>query len=173
MRPSSPERIAVKKQATCVSCGEINLESYISLKLYDHCYCDDCANSWVTASLEPSSAFPPVCCGNNITLEVFRNHLPPDLADQFIRKEQSNSQQPAHCSVPKLAVDNIVGSKGRCSACNRYTCAKCRKSWHDHTDCAVGEERAQVIEIAKKEGWQSCYRCGNLVEPNFGCYHMT
>ncbi len=83
---------------------------------------------------------------------------------------------PLICAEPGclvgISTQNIVGDKGHCLACKRNTCNKCRMVWHEDEECVADEERTLIMGMAKKEGWQSCFRCENLVELNTGCYHM-
>lgn len=44
---------------------------------------------------------------------------------------------------------------------------------HKDEPCPEDAELKDVMNLAKKEGWQICYQCNNMVELNFGCNHMT
>ena len=178
MKVLSVGQATAEQLVSCVSCGETDMVGYLSLKTCEHRYCNDCITSWVKAALEPNAPFPPICCKSDATLEVLQNHLSPDLIKDFRRKEQAKTAAacPLLCAEPGCLVgirsEDVVDDKGHCPACKRYTCKRCRMRWHEDLECAVDEEQELVMEMAKKEGWQSCYHCGNLVELDFGCYHM-
>ncbi len=178
VRTSTLDERVNEEQIACISCGEPDPGTHLSLENCKHCYCKECVISWVEAALDPGSTFPPVCCNHQITLEVVEPYISLDLASRFKMQEKISlaAACPLICAEPGclvgISTQNIVGDKGHCLACKRNTCNKCRMGWHEDEECVADEERALIMGMAKKEGWQSCFRCGNLVELNTGCYHM-
>lgn len=179
VRTSTLDERVTEEQIACISCSELCSGAHLSLRTCEHSYCSECVSPWVAASLDPGSSFPPVCCGVKIALELLEPHISLDLARRFKKQEQASlaAACPLVCAEPGclvgISAQNIVDNKGHCLACKRFTCSKCRMGWHEDKECLIDEEQELVMALAKKEGWQSCFHCGNLVELNFGCYHMT
>ena len=162
---------------TCISCTE-KIEAVPFTAPCKHSYCDDCLASYVKSALEPAGTFPPVCCNLPITLQSARAHLDHDLVKRY---EEKQSEIVASCSLVcaqsgccvVIPSENIVDGLGHCLACNNYTCTMCRMQAHKKDPCPKDEELRELKELAKKKGWQTCYRCNNMVELNVGCNHMT
>jgi hypothetical protein len=53
---------------------------------------------------------------------------------------------------------------------NRQTCALCKKIRHQG-QCV--DDRADVLELARTEGWQRCSNCSHLIELRSDCNHIT
>lgn len=168
---------SLRQTLTCTSCDDEN-DTISFTAPCRHSYCDDCLASYVKSALEPVGVFPPVCCNLPITLQSARAHLPHDLAKRYQDKHLAIltscsllCAQSGCCVV--IPPEKIVDGLGHCSACNNHTCAKCRLQGHKQEPCPTDEEQRDVRDLAKKRGWQTCYRCNNMIELNFGCNHMT
>lgn len=168
---------SLQETLTCTSCGDEN-DTISFTAPCKHTYCDDCLAPYVKSALELVGVFPPVCCNLPITLQSARAHLPDDLAERYQEKHLAilascslSCAQSGCCVV--IPSERIVDGVGHCAACNNYTCAKCRLQGHKQEPCPTDEEQREVRDLAKKQGWQTCYRCNNMIELNFGCNHMT
>lgn len=172
-----PSGSTVQQTHTCVSCGDTNNDMHF-IAVCKHSYCDDCLASYLTSSLEPDGTFPPLCCSLPITIESARPHLHHDMAQRFERK---HAEIVAACSLlcaqsrccVVIPPEEIVEDLGHCSACNTYTCTKCRLQEHKGELCPTDAEQEELMRLARERGWQACYRCKNMIELNFGCNHMT
>ena len=166
-----------QQRPSCISCSdEIEATSFIAP--CKHSYCNQCLDSYVKIALEPAGSFPPACCNLPITLQSAEAHLHHDLVKRWQKK---HSEIVASCSLVCaksgcrviIPPEKIVDGLGHCSACNNHTCRKCRMQAHKDKPCVEDAELRDVMNLAKKEGWQICYRCNNMIELNFGCNHMT
>lgn len=164
-------------QRGCVACGDDGLDdAFISL-LCRHRFCKPCLAQYTDSALQPGATFPPQCCGLPITLGMVQKHLSPELTTRYGEKQR---QIFSSCSLlcarrgccVEIPENSITGKKGHCLACKGNTCKACRKDWHEDRPCSFDPDREAILQLAKKEGWQSCYRCNNMVELNLGCFHM-
>jgi hypothetical protein len=185
--PHGSKRVKIKEtesgetestiQRECVACGDDGLdEAFISV-LCRHRFCKPCLAQYTESALQPGATFPPQCCGLPVTFGMVQKHLSPELAMRYGEKQR---QIFSNCSLlcarrgccVEIPENNITGNKGHCLACTGNTCKACRKVWHGDRPCSIDPEREAILQLAKKEGWQSCYRCKNMVELNLGCFHM-
>lgn len=133
---------------------------------------------FIETALEPGASFPPDCCGKPITLMTLQQHIPQELATRFAKKQQQIfasrglfcAKRGCFAKIPETAIE---GRKGACLACKKSTCNDCKSEWHDSNRCPVNKDREATMQLAKKEGWQRCYHCSNVIELSIGCYHMT
>ena len=168
---------SLRQRLTCISWDDDNEAASFTAPC-KHSYCDDCLVSYVKSSLEPGGVFPPVCCNLPITLQSARSHLHHDLIKRY---QDKHSAILASCSLlcaqsgccVIIPPERIVNGLGHCSAYNNHTCIKCRQQEHKQEPCPTDEKQRDLTELAKKQGWQTCYRCNNMIELNFGCNHMT
>lgn len=171
------QRTESTQKIICISCDE-EIDATCSTAPCQHSYCDDCLSSYVKSALEPDGTFPPLCCNLPLTLQLARAHLPKDLVKRYEEKHAEivaasslPCAQPGCCVV--IPPEKIVEDLGHCLACNNYTCTRCRLQEHKDKPCPTDAEQEDLMKLAKENGWQSCYRCNNMIELNFGCYHMT
>jgi len=164
-------------QRECVACGDDGLEEAFVSVLCKHRFCKTCLAQYTESALQPGATFPPQCCGLPVTFGMVQKHLSPELATRYGEKQR---QIFSNCSLlcarrgccVEILENKITGMKGHCLACNGNTCKACRKAWHGDKPCSIDPEREAILQLAKKKGWQSCYRCNNMVELNLGCFHM-
>ena len=166
-----------QQRPSCISCSdEIEARSFTAL--CKHSYCDDCLASYVKIALEPAGIFPPACCNLPITLQLAQANLDHDLVKRWQKKHSEIAES---CSLVGarsgccviIPPEKIVDGLGHCLACNNYTCRRCRMQAHKSGPCPKDAELRDAMNLAKKQGWQTCYRCGEMIELNFGCNHMT
>lgn len=166
-----------KQSLTCISCGDDN-DSISFTASCKHSYCDGCLATYVKTALEPDGIFPPQCCKLPIPLKLARGYLHHDLIKRYEEKQaeivaaSSLLCAQSGCRVV-IPPEEIVEGLGHCLACNNYTCIRCRLQKHKDQPCPTDAELEDLMELAKEQGWQACYRCNNMIELNFGCNHMT
>lgn len=167
----------LQQRPTCISCDDKN-DANLFAAPCKHGYCDECLASYVKSALEPDGNFPPRCRNLPITLQSARPHLHYDLVKSY---EERYAEINAACSLlfarPGCCVvipqEKIVEGLGHCTACNNYTCTRCRLQKHRDKLCPTDAEQEDLLKLAKEKGWCRCYRCNNMIELNFGCNHMT
>ena len=166
-----------QQKPSCIACSD-EIEAVSFTAPCKHSYCDDCLASYVKIALEPAGSFPPACCNLPITLQSAEAHLHHDLINRWQKKHSEIVESSSLvCSKSGCRViippEKIVDGLGHCLACNNLTCRTCRIQAHKDEPCPKDAELKDFINLAKKEGWQICYRCNNMIELNYGCNHLT
>lgn len=142
-----------------------------------HRYCVECIIAMFEDSLSNECSFPPKCCREAIVLSSVQAILGVPLVRRFEEKERElrdpNRTYCADrdCSIyisPEL-VEEYVGT---CRFCQERTCVRCKKVAHPGT-CSKDLETKELLDKAKAERWQRCYKCYTMVELKSGCYHIT
>ena len=148
----------------------------------EHYYCKICFEQVVQTSIDSIGAFPPTCCKVPISFGVVASHVSIELYDRY-RQRQAEVMGGhglycaiAHCAV-RIPKTNITKTRAKCPACHKFTCTLCRGATSEDDDsshvCNTTKDKQVILSLAKEEEWQACFNCGNLVELNFGCHHMT
>ena len=175
---------ALSSTADCASCGDRLDTDKLVKAACEHHYCKDCFSQFIEASLQPHDGFPPKCCKIPIPFLTVAGNVSAAIYSRYsARQAEVKNATALYCGVQrcgvKIETDRVKGVRATCVACWRDTCTKCRDEFPEKVDgrnighaCKKDKAREQVLEIAKEEGWQACYHCGNLVELNFGCHHM-
>jgi hypothetical protein len=61
--------------------------------------------------------------------------------------------------------------------CGMRTCARCKAEVRGiaslHMCSAEDDGSADVLTLARGQGWARCPGCAQMIELNMGCYHMT
>ena len=167
---------APQQKLQCISCND-EVEALSFVAHCKHRYCDECLASYVKSGLEPAATFPPACCNLPITLQNAQAHLHHDLVKGWQKKHMEIVEScslvcaKSGCCVV-IPPEKIVDGVGHCLACNNFTCRKCRMQVHKDEPCPKDAELRDVMNLAKKKGWQICYRCNHMIELNVGCNHM-
>lgn len=170
--------------ADCASCGDnLTIDKLVKVSCVHH-YCKNCFGQFIEASLETHDGFPPKCCKIPVTFVTVAENVSAAIFTRYTaRQDEIKNATALYCATQRCGVsiekDQINGVKATCMACWRDTCTICRSEIPrgvknkpvDHV-CKKDKAREQVLELARKEGWQSCYQCGNLVELSVGCHHM-
>lgn len=170
--------------ADCASCGDhINIVNLVKASC-EHYYCSDCFGQFVEASLQTHDGFPPKCCRIPIAFITIAGNVSPAVFSRYsARQAEIKSATALYCGVQGCGVriesDRIKGVRATCVACWTDTCTLCRGKFPRRVNgenvshiCKKDKAREQVLALAKQEGWQTCYHCGNLVALNTGCHHM-
>ncbi len=171
--------------ADCASCSDhLPLDKLVKASC-EHYYCKDCFGHFIEASLQAHDGFPPKCCKIPIDFLTVAENVSEAVFKRYdARQAEIKNATALYCGIQECGVKienyRINGVRGSCEACGRDTCTLCRSEFPRSVNgknvghvCKKDRAREQVLELAKKEGWQTCYRCGNLVALTFGCHHMT
>ncbi|KAM0794741.1 hypothetical protein BDR22DRAFT_794804, partial [Usnea florida] len=170
--------------AACASCSDqFAMEDLVKISC-DHQYCKDCFGHFVEASLATHDGFPPRCCKIPVAfLTVAKNVSAAIFGRYSSRQMEIKNATALYCGNKKCGVkiekEGINGLRATCKTCSKDTCTQCRDEFPPRVQgrnvghiCKKDEAREQVLALAKKEGWQTCYKCANMVALNFGCHHM-
>ena len=162
---------------SCVSCSFQGSEHHFVHAPCGHDYCEDCLTQVFSNASENEAYFPPRCCKQEISLTLAMVNLDEDLINTFTNKAlEYGSTNRTYCSnkfcglfIPHNFIEDEAAT---CTACNTMTCAICKAVAH-RGGCSVNKEHEVLAELARKEGYQKCYKCKRLIELNTGCNHMT
>ncbi|OGM43882.1 ariadne RING finger [Aspergillus bombycis] len=159
----------------CVACMEAKPSFDIFKAICSHYYCRSCTGRLVHDSLVDESLFPPKCCRLPFSLSTIKTLLGEEIIRKFEEKtvEHSDSNR-TYCANPSCSrylPPGLVAITTRiCPSCNTETCSTCKQRAHAGL-CVEGQ--AEILNMAKREGWQRCARCRNIVELKSGCNHIT
>ena len=173
----------LKAQLNYVVCSESTTD-IVKLVCGDY-YCLGCLDKYVSVSLglgdtdaKDPPTFPPRCCKQPITVEIIREVISSELVELYRERQRQEFSRCAlyyaerGCMVA-IETSDIQGNQGHCQACNRDTCKLCRLAWHGSAACPIDKGREAALKLAKDKGWQICASCGNVIELDTGCYHIT
>ena len=171
--------------ADCASCGDHSITDKLIKAACEHYYCKDCFGQFIEASLQTHDGFPPKCCKIPIPFVTIAANVSAAVYSRYsARQAEIKDATAIYCGVQRCGVkiknNKIKGVRATCVACRRDTCTLCRGEFPERVNgknvghvCRKDKAREQVLALAKREGWQTCYQCGNLVALNTGCHHMT
>jgi hypothetical protein len=159
----------------CIACLERNSEGDMIQNGCSHFYCRGCVIHLLQTSLVDESLFPPRCCRLPLPMEATRGIIDDGLWARFEEKTiEHGDQSRTYCLDPAcsryILPAHIRGTIGTCRSCNRKSCTLCKKIIH-RGDCV--DDFAEVLELARAEGWQRCPNCSHIVELRSGCNHIT
>ncbi|CAI7657406.1 unnamed protein product [Penicillium glandicola] len=159
----------------CIACSESYPESDVIRNTCSHVYCQRCIIQLLQNCLADDSLFPPRCCRLPLPLEATRSIIDDGLWARLEEKSiEQKDQSRTYCSDPAcsryILPEHVRGTIATCRACNRQTRTLCKKVIHQG-EC--NDDRAEVLELARAEGWQRCSNCSHLIELRSGCNHIT
>lgn len=150
----------------------------------DHIMCKPCLKRVFELSVTDPAHMPPKCCTKkNIPLR----HVAPLFDNEFKvlwnkKFQEYTTKDRMYCpkkgcgawiTPEQQKVDKSVGRRyGVCGDCKTKVCKKCNAKWHGSKECRNDKETEQLLDTAKKEGWQRCYSCKAMVQLAEGCNHM-
>ena len=171
--------------ADCASCSDHLTTDKLIKAACEHYYCKDCFGQFIEASLQTHDGFPPKCCKIPIPFLTITTNVSAAIYSRYsARQAEIKNATALYCGIQgcgiKIENDRINGFRATCAGCRKDTCTRCRaempKRVHGknvHHICQKDKAREQVLALARREGWQTCFQCGNLVALNNGCHHMT
>ena len=165
----------------CLGCSDhFTIEELVNASC-EHSYCKDCFGIFIEASLERHDGFPPICCKVPIAFLTIAENVSTAVFSRYnARQAEIKNATAIYCGIQGCGVriekSKIDGVRATCIACLRDTCTQCRGEFPEGVNgqhvCKEDKARDEVLALAKREGWQTCYQCGNMVALNFGCHHM-
>ena len=167
----------------CTSCSdELPTNAAISLACR-HKYCSPCFSQLILTSIRSESTFPPKCCLQEIPRNTMRSHLASEDVAQFDEKTLEYAFAVGnryYCASPKcgkwIDVRTAHAYEGalRCPRCGSSVCTVCRGQGQSKDQgCPSDFGLSATLQQAKRAGWQRCYNCRAVVEPNKGRRHIT
>lgn len=168
-----PSAVAYRQ---CIACDSKTPLSDSFQAPCGHHYCLQCLHTLFEISTTDENLFPPRCCKQKILLASAKLYLSSDLTRTFEQRSVDiKTSDRTYCSQPTcssfIAIANITGDRATCTACGLSTCTICKSSAHNG-DCPEDTGTQQVLDTAREQGWQRCYRCRRVVELDVGCNHM-
>ncbi|KAF5592087.1 e3 ubiquitin ligase ARI10 [Fusarium pseudocircinatum] len=149
-----------------------------------HAFCRQCLIRTFAISLSLASYFPARCCDEEIPLEAIETHMPRSDVQLYREKlVEHRTIDRTYCSnrqcLEFIPPDNTSADRepcyryeAECPACKEITCTTCKDKGHTGP-CEKQVEMDQTLDLAKREGWKRCSRCGHLIEKAEGCTHMS
>ncbi|RKF55411.1 putative E3 ubiquitin-protein ligase ARI9 [Golovinomyces cichoracearum] len=161
----------------CIACNEEFSSQELARVSCSHEYCRGCLSDLIQISLRDDGFYPPNCCKQPILLANFQMFLSPELVRLFDEKRiELESQDRTYCSNQACSVfiqtGGIESDRAVCAQCGTLTCVTCKATFHDG-DCPADIALHNVLELAKRQGWQRCFNCRRVIELEMGCNHMT
>ncbi|PFH60225.1 hypothetical protein XA68_11290 [Ophiocordyceps unilateralis] len=165
------------RTSVCNVCDEQRVSSDMIQCPCKHEYCRGCLESYLKASMEDESLFPPRCCQQPIPLGPKDIQMSPELLVRFqAKKREFEARNKTYCHEPTCSafvpVQYVNNDVACCERCAKTTCVVCKQKSHEG-DCPQDPIMQQLLRIASKYRWQRCYACSTLIELDTGCNHMT
>ncbi|KAF2016225.1 hypothetical protein BU24DRAFT_197075 [Aaosphaeria arxii CBS 175.79] len=150
-----------------------------------HHMCHSCLKRQFTLSVSDPQHMPPKCCTEE---HIPLKHVDRLFDDKFKRLwnkkyQEYTSSNRIYCPMKgcgewikpsKIKLDMTTGRKyARCGRCSTKVCVLCSSRFHTRRECPRDEETNRIVQMAKDQGWQRCYKCKAIVELKEGCNHMT
>ncbi|KAF3386109.1 E3 ubiquitin-protein ligase ARIH2 [Penicillium rolfsii] len=183
-RPGLRERLklVLKIGRRCVSCDEEVKPSKLVSATCGHSYCRPCIRVMVKIALKNRSLFPIRCCAQEIPAQAVAPALGPQARRVYISRALEAATPPAerwYCPAancrawisPEFLEPRSKTQK--CPYCQVVICSICRDLTHGDQQCTNDPGLGEILDLARQQHWQRCYRCHALVERNGGCFHIT
>ncbi|KAI1632278.1 hypothetical protein F4809DRAFT_653403 [Biscogniauxia mediterranea] len=173
---SRPESQAVGQLKTCVCCQTETNSAHVMRAPCQHEYCRVCLTELFSRATKDESSFPPRCCGQAIPLDSNKPYLRREVIRKFEAKAVEFSvPNRTYCHKPTCSAfihpSDIREGVAHCASCKSRTCANCKAAAHVGY-CPKDPEVQKVLQMARREKWQRCPTCHNIIELATGCYHM-
>ncbi|KAJ4303586.1 hypothetical protein N0V90_002485 [Kalmusia sp. IMI 367209] len=168
----------LSQEFECSICFETyHASSILALDCGDR-YCLDCLKNLFLRAKRDETLYPPRCCRQPIAVELVANELTRAQLNAFrLAEMEFTTGDRTYCSNVNcgsfIPAPDIMADKAFCSQCGSETCAMCKSEFHQGVDCPADPALHATLSLADKEHWQRCYACGQLVELDHGCHHMT
>ncbi|KAI9658326.1 MAG: hypothetical protein M1821_002459 [Bathelium mastoideum] len=121
---------------------------------------------------------PFECCNQAVPIRLYAN-APRDFRPQYERMQlERATPNPLYCANQRcgqfIPPTHYQGpDEAMCDHCDHITCRLCRTPAHGNRVCPQDEGARQVERLANDRGWRRCPGCGEMVERDYGCNHMT
>jgi hypothetical protein len=165
----------------CVACDKPVKSTNLVSGGCEHQYCRPCIREMVKVAFLDRSMFPVRCCGQEIPakqlvpalhLRVRKVYMA--LASERITPPAERWYCPAaNCRTWISPRFLHPGSKTqKCPYCRAVICSTCRDLAHGRQQCTEDPGLGEILDVARTQQWQRCYRCHSLVERRGGCPHI-
>jgi hypothetical protein len=149
-----------------------------------HRMCHSCMKRIFKVSVKDPAHMPPKCC----TEEPIPVKHVDRLFDMNFKKTwntkfaEFSTRNRIYCPSRRcgewIKPDRIQRLKdgrklAKCAHCKTEVCCSCNGKWHRSRDCPKDEATNELLQQAKENGWQRCFKCQSMVELKEGCNHMT
>ncbi|KAK7053521.1 RBR-type E3 ubiquitin transferase [Favolaschia claudopus] len=181
--PSVMARPVRPARAQCIACGDI-LRAMTSFKAAcEHFYCRPCLSNLATTCIGDESLYPLRCCSQNLPIDGTRGvyaYLEVRLRISFTKKAQEYTtvfKNRLYC--PRPTCSTFLGSienhleNPACPRCATEVCIRCKQIAHFGDACGENVAIEQVKALAREQHWQTCPGCGQIIDLQQGCFHMT
>ncbi|KAI0600953.1 hypothetical protein F4775DRAFT_515735 [Biscogniauxia sp. FL1348] len=149
-----------------------------------HRMCKTCLKRAFKLSIKDPQQMPPKCCTSEcIPLKHVDKLFKDDFKRIWNRKfAEFSTRNRVYCPGKKcgewIKPDQIHRHRNgrkiaKCSKCGTRVCCACNNKWHESKHCPTDDETNMMLQQAKEQGWQRCFRCKTMVELKEGCNHMT
>ncbi|KAF6221548.1 hypothetical protein HO133_002404 [Letharia lupina] len=158
----------------CASCSDHLAVDELVKASCKHYYCKDCFGHFIEASLQTHDGFPPKCCKIPIAFVTVADNVSAVVFSRYSsRQAEIKNATALYCGIQGCGVriekGRIEGVRATCVTCWRDTCTQCRAEFPQNVNgrnvghvCKKDKAHEEVLALAKKEGWQTCYQCGHM-----------
>ncbi len=161
----------------CAVCLNAEKKSNMMAAPCGDTYCGRCVDVLFDRAAEREDNFPPICCGQVITLEDAGWILSLETYGKFLEKsEEFSTIDRTYCSdpecktfIPSYAFEN---DKAKCPTCQKLTCIMCKAEAHEG-ECPEDPAYQSLLMAAAEAGFQQCRTCKRMIEKTGGCHHIT
>lgn len=161
-------------QGTCVICLNDLSDHDAHRSPCGHDWCRTCIVNRYEMAAKSAHLFPAQCCNQLILTDNNALIAPETWARYFKKKIEVETPNPTFCSKRDcskfIPPQHINKGQARC-ICGHITCTRCKAEWHTG-ECAVDPEVEQVLKLAQKEKWQTCFHCKEMVDRRDGCNEL-
>ncbi|KAJ7110960.1 hypothetical protein C8R44DRAFT_933870 [Mycena epipterygia] len=170
-------------RAQCIICRD-DLRASTSFKApCDHFYCRQCISNLASSCIGDESLFPLQCYrqplpmegagGVFAQLELRLRVMLRAKAVEFgtISKNRIYCPRPTCSAFLGSSIDHADDVK--CLRCGTQVCVGCKQIAHPGNGCEENTSLELVKALAQEKHWQTCPECGQIIDLQQGCFHMT
>lgn len=160
----------------CIVCIDQFTTSKVVIVPCGDTYCFDCLKSLFLRATKDETLFPPRCCSKDVPFDLIKEALNTEEMEMVTNAvfEFSTGNRTYCCNTECsrfIRPEDIRGDKATCPKCGYETCIHCKNHAHLN-DCPSDTELQATLSLAKDQGWQRCYSCGQIYFRSSGCNHM-
>ena len=144
--------------------------------------CEGCLSGCFQSALSNRQSFPPKCCGQELVIHQYVEHLSPEVVGAFVKvAAEYRATSPRYCADPAcstfISAALCDDENCLCPSCYKQTCVRCMKLVSEHAYkpdrvCPRNADEQKVKELAQDHNWATCPGCNAIVERSDGCNHM-
>eukprot|EP01098_Paradermamoeba_levis_P004734 TRINITY_DN2019_c0_g1_i1.p1 TRINITY_DN2019_c0_g1~~TRINITY_DN2019_c0_g1_i1.p1 ORF type:complete len:364 (-),score=71.63 TRINITY_DN2019_c0_g1_i1:85-1176(-) len=184
----------------CLICYEQYFPAYTIELGCGHSYCDGCTNNFIITSLKEGNTSPKCPgCRLPLTEDDVRKGAGEEWVTRMRRyrllQEHRDNPNAVYCPKAECGLPCVKNSPEELfviCTCGFDFCSSCLLPRHERKTCQEAvegmdlEERRKKVELERRMMWASwatkiwvlwntkkCPQCGEAIEKNGGCHHMT